>query len=256
MASTILHKRSSVSGTVPALSSLQVGEIAINIADGNFFTKTIGNVVETFIPKSQNALVFNSSLSSFSFQYGNNIVEGILSVGLQGYNNHISGAGSSVLNGENNDNFGDFSTVGNGINNKILENVDFGFIAGGTGNAISHSNCYVFGSNLSSHAPNYTYAENLSCIGNFSATGTISLGEGEGNNANLCINGDKVGINTEDPTTTLDVSGSSIRIRNTKTPATSSSNGVQGEICWDENYMYVCVAANTWKRIAYSQTGW
>ena len=32
------------------------------------------------------------------------------------------------------------------------------------------------------------------------------------------------------------------------TPATSSSTGVTGQIQWDSNYVYVCVAPNTWKR--------
>jgi hypothetical protein len=32
------------------------------------------------------------------------------------------------------------------------------------------------------------------------------------------------------------------------TPATSSSAGITGQIQWDSNYVYVCVAPNTWKR--------
>jgi hypothetical protein len=35
-------------------------------------------------------------------------------------------------------------------------------------------------------------------------------------------------------------------------PASSSASGEIGEIEWDTNYFYVCVAANTWKRIALS----
>jgi len=35
-------------------------------------------------------------------------------------------------------------------------------------------------------------------------------------------------------------------------PATSSSTGVQGQVAYDSNYMYICVATNTWKRIAAS----
>jgi hypothetical protein len=33
-------------------------------------------------------------------------------------------------------------------------------------------------------------------------------------------------------------------------PSTSSSTGVIGQICWDSGYIYVCTAANTWKRAA------
>lgn len=32
----------------------------------------------------------------------------------------------------------------------------------------------------------------------------------------------------------------------------TSASGNAGEICWDSNYVYVCVAANTWRRAALS----
>lgn len=54
------------------------------------------------------------------------------------------------------------------------------------------------------------------------------------------------------PTGPLDVSGNDIRIRTSQTPASASAAGNAGEICWDSNYVYVCVATNTWKRAALS----
>jgi hypothetical protein len=33
-----------------------------------------------------------------------------------------------------------------------------------------------------------------------------------------------------------------------KTPASSTSSGNIGDICWDNNYMYICVSNNNWKR--------
>jgi hypothetical protein len=33
-------------------------------------------------------------------------------------------------------------------------------------------------------------------------------------------------------------------------PATAGSNGLVGTIAWDNNFIYVCVATNTWKRVA------
>ena len=62
--------------------------------------------------------------------------------------------------------------------------------------------------------------------------------------------GGNVGIGTADPTTALDISSDSIRIRNTKTPSSASDFGEAGEICWDSNYLYICVGIDTWKRIA------
>jgi hypothetical protein len=44
------------------------------------------------------------------------------------------------------------------------------------------------------------------------------------------------------------VKGSTIRISNTRTPSSSTADGYQGEICYDTNYIYVCIAENTWKR--------
>jgi len=41
-----------------------------------------------------------------------------------------------------------------------------------------------------------------------------------------------------------------IRISGTSTPASAAAAGDQGQICWDANYIYVCVATNTWKRVA------
>ena len=43
-----------------------------------------------------------------------------------------------------------------------------------------------------------------------------------------------------------------ITIREQNAPAAASSNGFRGEIRYDSNYIYVCVADNTWKRVALS----
>ena len=60
----------------------------------------------------------------------------------------------------------------------------------------------------------------------------------------------KVGIATDSPTATLDVNSNIIRLRTAKTPASAGGAGNAGDICWDADYIYVCVATNTWKRAA------
>jgi hypothetical protein len=50
----------------------------------------------------------------------------------------------------------------------------------------------------------------------------------------------------------IDLNGKILRIRTDKTPASSSAPGYNGEICWDANYLYICTATDTWKRIALS----
>jgi hypothetical protein len=59
-----------------------------------------------------------------------------------------------------------------------------------------------------------------------------------------------VGIGTDSPTEKLDIDGDSIRLRQSQTPASASATGSQGQIAWDANYMYVCTATDTWKRVA------
>jgi hypothetical protein len=51
-------------------------------------------------------------------------------------------------------------------------------------------------------------------------------------------------------TPSIDVNADSIRVRTAQTPATASEAGDQGEIAWDADYIYICIATDTWKRVA------
>lgn len=62
----------------------------------------------------------------------------------------------------------------------------------------------------------------------------------------------RVSIGTTSPSSLLDINSDKIRLRTAKTPASASDTGNAGDICWDANYVYVCVATNTWKRSALS----
>lgn len=57
------------------------------------------------------------------------------------------------------------------------------------------------------------------------------------------------GINCTDPAVKFDVADDSIRVRTSASPA-SNGTGLAGEISWDGSYLYVCVATNTWRRVA------
>mgnify|MGYP001414908439 FL=1 len=46
MATVIKPKRSETALAVPSSGSLEVGELALNVTDGKFYTKTSGNVVK------------------------------------------------------------------------------------------------------------------------------------------------------------------------------------------------------------------
>jgi hypothetical protein len=63
----------------------------------------------------------------------------------------------------------------------------------------------------------------------------------------------RVGINlSAEPTALLDVNSDTMRLRTARTPATASSAGNAGDICWDSTHLYICTATNTWRRIAHS----
>lgn len=75
--------------------------------------------------------------------------------------------------------------------------------------------------------------------------------------ANMVVLGNgNIGMGTITPTisdgTGLHIAGKILRIGTDKTPASAGAAGNKGEICWDADYIYVCVATNTWKRAAIS----
>lgn len=62
--------------------------------------------------------------------------------------------------------------------------------------------------------------------------------------------GGKTGFNTNAPTAYVDINSDIIRLRTSKTPATAGATGNAGDICWDADFIYVCVTTNTWKKVA------
>ena len=55
---------------------------------------------------------------------------------------------------------------------------------------------------------------------------------------------------TLNPDGTLEIEGDSICVKETKTPASAAATGTTGQIAWDSDYIYVCVATDTWVRSA------
>lgn len=50
----------------------------------------------------------------------------------------------------------------------------------------------------------------------------------------------------------MDSSTDTLRLRTAKTPASAAAAGNQGDIAWDATYFYICVATNTWQRVAHA----
>jgi len=76
-------------------------------------------------------------------------------------------------------------------------------------------------------------------------TATVNIGTSgaSGSITNINIGG---GVGT--CTTTVDAD----LVIPTETPASATASGTAGQIAWDTNYIYICTATNTWKRVAIS----
>ena len=66
----------------------------------------------------------------------------------------------------------------------------------------------------------------------------------------------KVGIGTTGPvisgTGKLHMAANTFRLDTARTPASAAAAGNAGEFCWDASYLYVCIAAATWRRLAHN----
>lgn len=81
----------------------------------------------------------------------------------------------------------------------------------------------------------------------------VKLWNAAGQGVSVCNAYGHVGINC-DPGggSDLDINGDTIRLRSLLTPATAGATGKTGMITIDGDYIYVCVAADTWKRASLS----
>ncbi|HKO43314.1 MAG TPA: hypothetical protein VJU84_08490 [Pyrinomonadaceae bacterium] len=81
---------------------------------------------------------------------------------------------------------------------------------------------------------------------------TVTLESAAGVIFNLIANGKlALGHGTPDLSGTgkVHMAGDSFRLQDARSPA-SNATGKAGEFCWDANYIYICTATNTWKRVA------
>jgi hypothetical protein len=165
--STILLKRSLTPNVTPNVNQLSSGEVFVQVNDGKIFLKQdngSSQKIVQFLNSNDYPYTLNKNLSSIVINYGNNNVTGPLSNILGGYDNLITGAVSVIVNGENNQITSDFGFIGSGFNNAINPDGEYSAILGGQNNKITHRNSFTLGSNLTSHAENYTYVNNISGV--------------------------------------------------------------------------------------------
>lgn len=97
----------------------------------------------------------------------------------------------------------------------------------------------------SAAAPTFTFSADTN-TGMYSPTAD-NLGWSLGGTLALSLSGTSLTISGA---RTLNVGGDVVTIQTSKTPASAAAAGVTGNICWDADYIYVCTATNTWKRVA------
>jgi hypothetical protein len=108
---------------------------------------------------------------------------------------------------------------------------------------------------LSLNTPSYSVGSKLLAMNQggynvfFSDSSGIATKDHTGANTNLTLP-DAGGLTANRGSITT-ATGSLIET-SSQTPASSGAAGVTGTISWDANFIYVCVAANTWKRTAIS----
>jgi hypothetical protein len=78
--------------------------------------------------------------------------------------------------------------------------------------------------------------------------GNLLIGSTNGQVKTFVGNTASANVITTVTTTGLTVNRGNLTVSNGNAPTTAGSQGTAGQFAWDANYVYVCVAANTWKR--------
>lgn len=106
----------------------------------------------------------------------------------------------------------------------------------------SQSNCAVQIFSAADKTGSYAFADsdgrNIGAVAYAHASDTMAFRVGGLNVASLDSSGNPA------------FSGDSATIGTAKTPASAAATGTTGQVAWDSSYIYVCVAADTWKRAA------
>jgi hypothetical protein len=208
----------------------------------------------------------------------NNLIGGVNNSIVGGYGHSIIVGNANVLTGSASAVFGflnnanGFTTFAAGDRNTVNAQggTAFGYQNGITGTVgfVTGSQDTVLGNNAAVFGiGNYGASFSEMALGmygtSYTAASTSGYNAGDrifniGNGASSAARADaltilksgNVGIGTASPSALLDINSNKIRLRNAKTPTSATDTGNTGDIAWDSNFIYVCVATNTWKRVA------
>ena len=142
----------------------------------------------------------------------------------------------------------------NGVTLSTVET--YGTVSGKTGNYVNFTNKVNFTNEVEFQdgfivdAGSTQFENPVTFIDGFNGQGIFDIGSGAIEFSSY----------TPSPTTdrlyrvgnALHYSGEELGRVSNGTPASATATGTTGEIQWDSNYIYVCTATNTWKRVAIS----
>jgi len=142
----------------------------------------------------------------------------------------------------------------NGVTMSTVET--YGTVSGKTGNYVNFTNkvnfeqIAEFQDGLLVDGGNVQFENQVTFVDGFVGQGIFDIGQGAIEFSSY----------TPSPTTdrlyrvgsALHYSGEELGRVSNGTPSSATATGTTGEIQWDANYIYVCIATNTWKRVAIS----
>ena len=151
------------------------------------------------------------------------------------FGSYNTGFGFDVFKSYTTGDYNSFFGYQAGYNNTTgYYNNFFGYRAGYTNTTGGYNVCIGYNAGYNISGSNKLYIAN-------SDTNTLIYGD---------FANDYIGlIDNTSPTAALDINSDIVRLRTAKTPATAGAAGNAGNICWDANYIYICVDTNTWKRV-------
>jgi hypothetical protein len=213
-------------------SNTAIGNLALySLQVGNFST-AVGSAAGIYATGTNNAFV--------GFRAG------------QGTSGSASGGGNVAIGA---DSMYSFTTASNNVSIGVLA---FFAITSGNGNVAIGLNAGRYrgaSTDTNTSATNSIFIGNEARANDSGQSNQVVIGGedaiGDGSNSTVLNNSSTTSTRIAGTATSvLRVDGDTVRIVNDRTPATAGAAGNEGDICWDANYIYVCVAANTWKRVA------